>query len=364
MLKPQEYLGQLDGLRAIAIVLVLMFHWFPENKGINILANGPLGVTLFFVLSGFLITRILLSSKENVSPDGFASVYRAFLIRRILRIFPLYYLVLLCVYITPFISFIPEVKTQFYAYPFYYVFYLSNFLIEKWHDWSDILSIFWTLAVEEQFYLLWPLVILSIPKRYMKGVFLVVIGLGMASRVVLAFFGYTEGVLMPACLDAFGLGALWALIVCYDLSPASSLKLLNIIVFPAFALFIYFCLCKESTLARTILFRPSMSIICLNFIARASYKGGFKSFIGTILDHAAVRYIGKISYGLYMYHMLVPAVFIPLTTKILYRYFDINLVLTETSGKVVCLITLTALASLSYHLYEAPFNRLKFYFKL
>jgi peptidoglycan/LPS O-acetylase OafA/YrhL len=364
MLKPQEYLGQLDGLRAIAIVLVLMFHWFPENKGVNILANGPMGVTLFFVLSGFLITRILLSSKENVNPDGFTSVYKAFLIRRVLRIFPLYYLVLLFVFLTQFISFIPEVKTHFYAYPFYYIFYLSNLLIEKWHDWSDILSISWTLAVEEQFYLLWPLVILSIPQKYLKSIILVVIGLGMASRVALTSLGYTEGVLMPACLDTFGLGALWALIVVYDLSPASFLKLLNIIVFPAFALFIYFCLYKESTLGRTLLFRPSMSIVCLTFVARASYKGGFKSFIGIILDHTAVRYIGKISYGLYMYHMLVPAVFIPLAAKILYRYFDVNLVLTETSGKIVCLITLTALASLSYYLYEVPFNRLKYYFQL
>jgi peptidoglycan/LPS O-acetylase OafA/YrhL len=364
VLKKQEYLSQLDGLRAIAITLVLLYHWFPENEGINIMANGPLGVTLFFVLSGFLITRILLSGKNHNPSPGLSSLYRRFLIRRILRIFPLYYLVLFLVGIIPFVSFIPGINTRFYAYPFYYILYLSNFLLEKWHDWSDTLSIFWTLAVEEQFYVIWPLIIFGVSKRYLKAVILTAIGLGMASRVVLAFYGYTEGVLMPACLDAFGLGALWAWVLCYGLSPASFLKLLTIAAFPAFALFIYFCLHQESTLVRTLLFRFCMSLFCLYFVARASYQGGFRSVTGFILDHAVVRYIGKISYGLYVYHMLVPALLLPLSIKILHRFFNINLVLTETSGKVTSLLTLIAVASLSHYFYEAPFNRLKRYFKL
>jgi peptidoglycan/LPS O-acetylase OafA/YrhL len=364
MLKQQEYLSQLDGLRAIAITLVLLYHWFPENEGINIVANGPLGVTLFFVLSGFLITRILLSGKNHMPSLGLSSLYRRFLIRRILRIFPLYYLVLFAAGIIPFISFIPEINTRFYADPFYYMLYLSNFLLEKWHDWSDTLSIFWTLAVEEQFYVIWPLVIFGVPQRYLKTVILTAIGLGMASRVILAFYGYSEGVLMPACLDAFGLGALWALVLFYGLSPGSFLKLLTILVFPAFALFVYFCLHQESTLARTLLFRFCTSLFCLYFVARASYQGGFRSFTGFILENAVVRYLGKISYGLYVYHMLVPAVLIPLAVKILHRFFNINLVLTETSGKLISLVTLIAVASLSYYFYEAPFNRFKRYFQL
>lgn len=211
---------------------------------------------------------------------------------------------------------------------------------------------------------MWPLVIFSVPQRYLKVVILAVIGLGMASRIVLAFYGYTEGVLMPACLDAFGLGALWALVLYFDLSPGFFLKLLNIAALPALALFVYFCLHKESTLARTVLFRLSMSIFCLNFVAQASYMGGLKSFLGTILDHSAVRYIGKISYGLYIYHMLVPAVFIPVAVTILNRFFDVTLIFTETSARLVSLITLVAMASLSYYFYEAPFNRLKHYFQL
>ncbi|WP_221390601.1 acyltransferase [Dyadobacter sp. NIV53] len=364
MQKQTEYISQLDGLRAIAIALVIVFHWFPEGEGINIIANGPLGVTLFFVLSGFLITRILLSSRNYLQSHGFASTYKTFMIRRILRIFPLYYLTLLIIWLVKYIAFIPQVSTELYTHPFYYVLYLSNFLIERLHNWSDVLSPFWSLAVEEQFYILWPIILLSVKQQYLKSVIILIIVMGIISRGILAVYGYEEGVLMPTCLDAFGLGALWAYILFYNESPQKFLKILNILAVAGFALFVFICLDKGNSLLKTLFFRTSMSMFCLYFVANASYAGGFKTFFGKILNNAGLKYIGKISYGLYVYHMLVPALLLPFVDKLMNRFFHTTFLLNDSSVKVISLIMLIVVASLSWYLFESPFNGLKRYFQL
>src|SRR3954463_6023257 len=94
-----KYIRQLDSVRGVAVLLVIIWHWFQGEK-INAVPNGPMGVSLFFVLSGFLITGILLDGKNKVagSLPGKKSYIKRFFIRRSLRIFPIYYLV-----ITPFL---------------------------------------------------------------------------------------------------------------------------------------------------------------------------------------------------------------------------------------------------------------------
>ncbi|QRR03680.1 acyltransferase family protein [Dyadobacter sandarakinus] len=361
--KPSGYIAQLDGLRAIAIVLVVLFHWFPEGQGINVIANGPLGVTLFFVLSGFLITRILLSSRSFLQSHGLAATYKNFMIRRVLRIFPLYYLTLLILWCIRYIAFIPKVPTQLYEYPLYYLLYISNFLIEKLHDWSDVLSPFWSLAVEEQFYIIWPVIILTVAPRYLRNVIISIIVTGILSRGVLAWSGYAEGVLMPTCLDAFGLGALWAYVVFFGKNAQKFLRLSGYLTWAGLILFLYICF-NEATVVKTWLFRTSMSFICLYFVARASYEGGFSSVFGKILNHGSLRYIGKISYGLYVYHMLVPALVLPFLIRFLNRFAHISLNPSEAEMKIASLVLLVIVASISWYAFEAPFNGLKRHFRL
>ena len=84
-----KYIPALDGVRALAILLVLVYHWFPEGQGINLMPNGPIGVTLFFVLSGYLISNILM---EQQTLGTFSLSFKNFVIRRALRIFPIYFL--------------------------------------------------------------------------------------------------------------------------------------------------------------------------------------------------------------------------------------------------------------------------------
>ncbi|MCF0050063.1 acyltransferase [Dyadobacter sp. LJ53] len=364
MQKQQEYFRQLDGLRAIAIILVILFHWFPEGEGINVLANGPLGVTLFFVLSGFLITRILLVSKASVEEAGLAQTYKNFLLRRGLRIFPLYYFLLFVIWQAKSIPFIPTVNTDFYTYPAHYILYISNFLLEKTANWSDLLSTLWSLSVEEQFYLFWPLIILSVRVRFIKNVIAGTIALGIISRLLLSFFGHNLGVLMPTCLDAFGLGALWAYVLVYDRSPEIFLRKLKIFAAGGLTFFLFFCLTHADSVLVTLFFRTSMAVFCLFFVAHASHGNGFRSVVGKILNHSALRYIGKISYGLYIYHMVVPSILLPLLIKIFQRILKIEIILTEAMGKVVSLALVIAVASLSWFFFESPINGLKKYINL
>lgn len=364
MQRQSEYFSQLDGLRAIAIILVIIFHWFPEGEGINVLANGPLGVTLFFVLSGFLITRILLLSRAAVHEAGIAQTYKHFLLRRVLRIFPLYYFLLFIIWQAKSIPFIPDIHTDFYNYPAHYILYISNFLLEKTTNWSDLLSILWSLAVEEQFYVFWPLVILSVPLRYMEKVIAGTIVLGIMSRLVLSFFGHNLGVLMPTCLDAFGLGALWAFVMIYHKSPEIFLRNLKIFAAGGLAFFLFFCFTHVDSVLLTLFFRTSMAVFCLFFVAHASYRNGFKSVFGKILDHSALRYIGKISYGLYIYHMVVPSILLPLILKIVHRIFKVEIILTDVLGKILSLALVITVASLSWFFFESPINGLKKYINL
>ena len=116
--KPQHnYLPQLDGIRTIAIGLVLIFHWLPTNHWVNTLPNGTIGVTLFFVLSGFLITYLLLLEQEK---GGI--IIRKFYIRRILRIWPVYYLYLFISLL--FVYFIYN-QVDLYS-TLFYVFFAAN----------------------------------------------------------------------------------------------------------------------------------------------------------------------------------------------------------------------------------------------
>ncbi|MBE9466653.1 acyltransferase family protein [Dyadobacter subterraneus] len=354
------YFQQLDSLRAISVALVIFFHWFPENKGINIIATGPLGVTMFFVLSGFLITTNLLKSRIALKTNGFWTIYRKFIFKRLLRIFPLYYLVLLVVWIAQFSTYIPKIDTQFYSYPFFYIFYASNVLIEKLHNWSDLLSPYWSLAVEEQFYIFWPLPILITPKKYLGFLVWGFIISAFGFRIFFSSLNLHEGVLMPSSLDSFAFGALWALSLFYKRSNTEFLTAISILVIPMGILFVFFSLEDSVSFFKLIFFKSSMSIFCLYFVVRATTGKGFKYLIGTILNNLVLQYIGKISYGIYIYHMLVPAVLMPFLVKTINRFFSISLTLSDSSAKVTSLFILIMLSSASWILFESPINQLKY----
>src|SRR5438105_4863766 len=152
----QRRLPQLDGIRGVAI-LVVMFHnesgIYPSLRLENIFANGWMGVDLFFVLSGFLITGILLDSKDS------ETYFRDFYMRRCLRIWPLYYSMILFMFVilpatdSAAARIVFERSSPWWSYPFF----LQTFFVQIPARAAGPLGVTWSLAIEEQFYLIWPL---------------------------------------------------------------------------------------------------------------------------------------------------------------------------------------------------------------
>ncbi|MEO6287601.1 MAG: acyltransferase [Dyadobacter sp.] len=357
--KASGYFPQLDGLRALAISLVIAFHWFPENLPVQSLCSGQFGVTLFFVLSGFLITGILLKARGFLATQGFAHIYRSFMIRRILRIFPVYYFVILVVWIAQYLHFLPPIETEFYEYPLYYLAYCSNFLIDKFNNWSDVLSIYWTLAVEEQFYIFWPIIILKIATTHLKKVIIACIAVGILSRLILEVLGHGSGVLMPTCLDSFGLGALWSVVLLQKDQAEKFVRQIRLLTLICAALFILFCFYWQDSIFKLLLFRTSMSVLSLYLVITASFKNGFKSVAGKVLGNKYIGLLGKISYGIYVYHMLVPDFLMPILLSFSRRVLHMKIVLSPAWFVVASLALLLATATSSWLLLEVPFRRLK-----
>ncbi len=157
-----EHLDQLDTLRAFAVTAVLIRHFWPElQPGLDL---GARGVHLFFVLSGFLITGILLRSRALVEDSGRGTglAIRRFYIRRFLRIFPIYYLVLAVTWALGF----PDVRSGIV----WHLAYGSNILFAIENQWPPTTAHLWSLSVEEQFYLIWPLLMLLVPRRHLRTV--------------------------------------------------------------------------------------------------------------------------------------------------------------------------------------------------
>jgi peptidoglycan/LPS O-acetylase OafA/YrhL len=151
-----NYIKQLDSIRAIAVFFVIIWHWIPRNSLIENLHIGPFGVNIFFVLSGFLITRILLfnRSRAEASATSKTKVLKHFYSRRMLRIFPVYYLtILFAIVLNHWLSLgvtTNEIVSN--------LTYTSNFFIYGTKAWPLSSLHFWSLAVEEQFYLAWPFI--------------------------------------------------------------------------------------------------------------------------------------------------------------------------------------------------------------
>jgi peptidoglycan/LPS O-acetylase OafA/YrhL len=342
---------QLDGLRALSVIIVLIYHFWPSS----VLENadiGHLGVRLFFVLSGYLITGILLgcrSSMEAGQTDA-ATNLRRFYIRRFLRIFPPYYALLALMVIAKF----PGVRDTLW----WHAGYASNFLFALKGDWTPwVTSHFWTLAVEEQFYLVWPFLILLVPR---SRLFAVVIAITLSSplfRLIGLLAGVNETALCvatPASFDALGLGSLVAL--CAD-QPAAWRRLsrLGLISIPL-ALILGLILLVYDRLWLSYVVNETVVALALAYLV-AKTAQGFGGLTGRLLSLPPLQYVGKISYGIYLYHLFVLQAF--------WKFLSVAHLPMLDKGPLLFLIltpTTVAMAALSWKLLEQPLNGLKRHF--
>ncbi|MRS65388.1 acyltransferase family protein [Larkinella terrae] len=346
---------QLDALRAFAVTFVLIFHWFPQEALINKLPNGSIGVTLFFVLSGFLITQILIKNRNQIlaGKNTQTAVYKNFIVRRALRIFPIYYLFLTVIYFT-----LPE-TSDISKFPLYYYLYGYNILLHQTGNWGDLLSPLWSLSVEEQFYLFWPTVILLTPRTQLRSVIIFTIILGLGTRIWWALNGNSQGVMTLTCLDSFGIGALWSYIVEEqpETIPVFRKQLLwaTLLALVCFA----YLITQPYTSFFRIYQRTILSVLSLYFIVHATL--GFRGMAGRILTNPALIFMGKISYGIYLYHMVVSGYITGPVLNKLSRFSPISLQ-DPWIHRIASFILLILLSSLSWFLIEKPINQLKRYF--
>lgn len=360
-----DYFGQLDGIRAIAVGLVLIDHWLAER---NTLPLGSLGVAMFFVLSGFLIIRILMLGKEKDDAIGRSHWFtvKQFIVRRTIRIFPIYYLALFLLFIFD----VPNIRATIG----WSLLYSTNFYIAIYHKWIGVIDHLWSLAVEEQFYLFFPYLILFLPKKYFTKLFAGMIALSLGLRLLLFFLHAdwtAQYVLMPTCLDSFGLGGVMAYLFTYKRDTLFKQLDKNSYLFLSLALYIGYVVALKMDVHHgftyVVLDRLFGSILSFFLILRA--VSGFGGVMKFCLENPVTTYIGRISYGLYLYHNFVYNFYhtnFPThpTVRILHKLQQFAPTITHRFAfELLVYATLTVLvATLSWFFVEKPVNNLKKYF--
>ncbi|HXI71483.1 MAG TPA: acyltransferase [Verrucomicrobiae bacterium] len=345
---------QVDGLRAFAILGVIVSHFLPKFGG---LPWGQIGVRLFFVISGFLITDILLGCRDKAELAGGNRWrwIRQFYCRRFLRIFPLYYFVIGLAFLMN----LEPVRSLVW----WLLTYTLNVQIAMQQEWPDLFSHFWSLCVEEQFYLLWPWCMLFLPKRWLLPLILATICVAPLLRFGAVYFqeNWVAVYVFPGVsFDALGAGALVALSLRGSL-PAGIERFLNRLALPLgvglVVLLEILIRIKAANcqLAYAVAYDFGWSLVFYHTVRTAWV--GFRGFVGRLCELRPLTYIGEISYGLYVYHLFVPALVLWLFREAnwtpphapaarFWIYVAVNLVI----------------ASLSWHLFEKPLNNLKRHF--
>ena len=347
------HLPALDGVRGIAALMVIVFHLWQAGflrtlpfQGIwRICVFGQTGVDLFFVLSGFLITRILLVKKDK--DHYFVNFYA----RRSLRIFPLYYLALIIHYFAMPVLFsdpIPSAKDQIW-----YWTYLQNvgstFIAPK----PSGPGHFWTLAIEEHFYLVWPAVVFFMSRKNLQRFCIFLVAISLLTRIAFHSYGLDVTEFTLCRMDGLAMGALLALTEPKLADPRITRKSA---IFGG-GLFVSLALAWPFTSGANLayLFLAKFSLISLVYMGALAWLVGRPNGISSkLLSTPALTFTGSLSYGLYVYH--------PLCFRIVRHWSDGQQSLTPGLGLVAVVLTFVV-AIPSFYLFEKPILRLKDRFK-
>jgi peptidoglycan/LPS O-acetylase OafA/YrhL len=355
-----RYMSQLDTLRTVAAGMVILSHWVPGTE--TFWMNGHVGVQLFFVISGFLITGILLDARKKAEGTGVPGgvVIWRFYIRRFLRIFPLFYATLALTYGIGIAAVRDSIQ--------WHIPYLSNVFFGLRGAWCGEVAHFWSLAVEEQFYALWPWLILLAPQRLLLPII-------VACIISAPLFRYVAGqvvgineiavMVMPwSSLDTLGIGALFALIsrmedrtgnpAALATTLATWVGIVGVSVFTACHLI------PPAVGSHWLISRVGDAMLAPAALGVVYMTArGLDNPIGQLLEWRPLVYLGKISYGLYVLHFFVPMI----TMRIL-QWGGISTadVLGPYGFFVLNLLVLVGLSSLSWHIFEKKINDFKKYF--
>jgi peptidoglycan/LPS O-acetylase OafA/YrhL len=355
---------ELDTIRGIAVLLVLFFHGFGFRYGIEGLSGFPklfvaatlpgwMGVNLFFVLSGFLITGILLDSKPK------ADYYRTFYIRRALRILPLYYAVLLLLAVLARTGWVNrQASWAFLGLSF---FYLSNVTVLFGVPMQY--GVLWSLAVEEHFYLLWPAAVRSLSRHRVAVVGVVICILCPCLRAFYFIRGYDAGTGYTWLVaDGLATGAVLAALARGPWGTRVRMWRVTGILFAAslimFGAGYPFGIFRAGRFLGLTLRETALNLFFAGTVALALLAG--TSRWKALVNRPVLQFFGEISYGVYLIHMLV----FDLEDHFLGRLYPSLSAAGGHFGSMVLLFSVAAgftvaVAYVSRWYFEEPFLRLK-----
>jgi peptidoglycan/LPS O-acetylase OafA/YrhL len=367
--QPFKHVEELDGLRGLAIVLVLILHLVSGPHGLpqRIAGGGWVGVDLFFALSGFLITRVLLAAKD--APHFFRNFYA----RRALRIWPLYYLVVAFAFGVTTVMPV-QFRVDRSLLPFYLTFTQNLWPAIGFGPWA--VSVTWSLAIEEQFYFLWPLCL-----RFFKSRSLVPLLIGVIVAIAFArFLALFNGKLPVEVylstwfrIDTLAAGAVAALLV--ESSRKASVERWSLAVGSvALGLAAVFCatlfgghrlLDQKSSIGglHSLGVSLTFSLLALGFSAIVVHASSpIQSRLRSLLRIRLLKHLGRISFGLY----LMQGIVIPLAQTLLRGWLrsvtGLSPLAVTATVALVALLTSLVLAELSWRFLEAPVLRMRRFF--
>jgi peptidoglycan/LPS O-acetylase OafA/YrhL len=338
-----KYVPYLDGLRGLAILGVLADHFHVPLP--PLFHVGPVGVRFFFILSGYFITLSLwkVREAETKSPLARFGLLCRFYLQRLMRVGPPFYLALACGALFG----IHEIWEHF----FWLALFQTNHYIVYLGYWPGEISHYWSLAVQEQFYMVWPLFVLMLPRRGFMPVMMACMIFALVFRMVCITTGTNEvirWVTLLGCLDSFAAGAMIAY-----LKQAKVLEKIHLLsrtwmlALPLAAFACYFLARWMTTLAHDnawLALAEFFDAFFLAWLLVASLTGVTGRY-GRVLSWSPLVYLGRISYGIYVYHVFI---IVLITPFLLANGLDI-----VTRTAILLAVTLVV-SALSWHYFEQP----------
>ncbi len=360
------YRPELDTLRLVAFLGVFAFHIIPHDQSFYqahhflrpavvplicaISGAGAFGVDLFFALSAYLITVLLLREKQIRGEINIKSFY----IRRVCRIWPLYFFFIALAAVIPLWDATQHLGSAYIA---GYLLLAGNWIYAVKGIPVSVAIPLWSISIEEQFYLVWPLMLRRMSRTRIMYAAGILLALGNVARIILVSLHVSGGAAEYNTLVRIDAIALGIFVACVFGDRAPRFSLMKRLAMVAISLSLWFVISAFAGLNAPRAPAPVLGTIVGRPAVALAATGLLIAFLGApatglkVLTNPAPKYLGKISYGLYVYHMV---------GLLLARHvFGTNSVMGYLGYAMLGLVLTVALASISYRWLESPFLRLK-----